>query len=179
MADIASRPALGHGCRGATIAVALLIIALLVAAAVFVGVGRPRLRRPFGPSPNGAIPYPSDGRTHECAGHRLVAPLRESPIAQGSLSSIQFGALDGSSMPPDFAIGSSQPASPSDVGGSVTGVDRTDRNDPAGGCSIGDVGHYRWSVSEDGAWLTVEPIDDACENRSGIVVRGPVVRGGS
>ena len=41
----------------------------------------------------------------------------------------------------------------------------------ASGCEVGAEGRYRWSLSADGQWLTLEPITEACP------VRGEIVAG--
>jgi Tol biopolymer transport system component len=61
MADIASRSAFAPRMPLRLLAVALLIFALLVSAAVFVGSRQTRLPPPFGPAANGVIPYSSGG----------------------------------------------------------------------------------------------------------------------
>jgi len=62
MADIASSPAFAPRVPWRTVAVALLVLALVVAGLVaFIGSRQQRLPAPFGPAANGLIPYSSDG----------------------------------------------------------------------------------------------------------------------
>ena len=62
MAEITSRSAFAPRLPWRTIAVALVILALLVGAAlVYVGTQQTRLPAPFGPAANGLIPYASNG----------------------------------------------------------------------------------------------------------------------
>lgn len=62
MADIITRRAFGPPLPWRTIAVALVLIALLVGAAVvYVGAHQTRLPAPFGPAANGLIPYSQGG----------------------------------------------------------------------------------------------------------------------
>ena len=62
VAEITSRSAFAPRLPWRTIAVALVIIALLVGAAVvYVGTQQTRLPAPFGPAANGLIPYASNG----------------------------------------------------------------------------------------------------------------------
>ena len=49
------------------------------------------------------------------------------------------------------------------------GVLRLRLGSGASGCEVGAEGRYRWSLSADGQWLTLEPITDACAVRSEIV----------
>ena len=62
MADITRPRVLGYAPPWRTVAVALVIVALLVTAAVvYVGTQQQRLPAPFGPARNGVIPYVSAG----------------------------------------------------------------------------------------------------------------------
>lgn len=61
MADIASRPAFAPRMPSRFLAVALLILALLVSAVVFVGSRQTKLPPPFGPAGNGLVAYTSNG----------------------------------------------------------------------------------------------------------------------
>lgn len=61
MADIASRPAFAPRMPLRLIAVALLMVALLVSAAVFIGSRQAKLPPPFGPAGNGLVAYTSNG----------------------------------------------------------------------------------------------------------------------
>ena len=62
VAEITSRSALAPRLPWRTIAVALVVLALLVGAAVvYVGTQQTRLPAPFGPAANGSIPYSSNG----------------------------------------------------------------------------------------------------------------------
>lgn len=61
MADIASRPAFAPRMPLRLIAVALVILALLVSAALFVGSRQTKLPPPFGPAGNGLVAYSKDG----------------------------------------------------------------------------------------------------------------------
>ena len=61
MADITSRQALAPRVPFRAIGVALVILALLVAGAVYVGSRQTKLPAPFGPAANGLIPYVSNG----------------------------------------------------------------------------------------------------------------------
>jgi hypothetical protein len=59
---------------------------------------------------------------------------------------------------------------PSTVIEESPGVLRLTLNSPGlVSCEMRDAGTYRWSLSEDGQWLTLEPIEDACPDRSAIV----------
>ena len=61
MADIASRPAIVPRMPWRLVAVALLVIALLISAAVFIGSRQTKLPPPFGPAGNGLVAYSRDG----------------------------------------------------------------------------------------------------------------------
>ena len=61
MADIASRPAIAPRLPWRTVGVALVILSLLIAGALFVGSRQTRLPAPFGPAANGLITYMSEG----------------------------------------------------------------------------------------------------------------------
>jgi WD40-like Beta Propeller Repeat len=62
MADITGSRAFVPSAPWRTVAIALLIIALFVAATVvFIGTRQTRLPAPFGPAANGLIPYAADG----------------------------------------------------------------------------------------------------------------------
>lgn len=110
-----------------------------------------------------------------------LAPLRESPIVQGPLSSIFFGALNRDTTMPDFAIGGpgggewNAPASVREV---APGLIELTSTGALGGCTRGDIGKYRYSISTDGAWLTLTKVDEACKNRAEIAP-GTWVRNGS
>ena len=81
--------------------------------------------------------------------------MRDVPIAQSPVSVIYFGALDGNADAPDFAFGTSGGDAPADVREIRPGLIEVTATSPLGGCVTGDVGHYRWSVSDDGVWLTM------------------------
>lgn len=105
--------------------------------------------------------------------------MREASIAQDHVSSIYFGALDGNQAAPDFAIagpgGANAPSRVREVG---PGVIELTAIGSLGACTIGDVGHYQWSTSADGTWLTMTKVDDPCANRAAITP-GTWVRNGS
>jgi hypothetical protein len=62
MTDVTSRAAVAPRVPSRTIAMALVILAILVGAAVvYVGTRPARLPAPFGPAANGLIPYTTDG----------------------------------------------------------------------------------------------------------------------
>jgi dipeptidyl aminopeptidase/acylaminoacyl peptidase len=61
MADIASRPAFAPRMPLRLLAVALLVLALLVSALVFVGSRQTKLPPPFGPAGNGLVAYAASG----------------------------------------------------------------------------------------------------------------------
>jgi hypothetical protein len=130
------------------------------------------------PSPS-ASPYPSPLPLPSALVGGWLAPRRDSPIAQGLASTIYFGSLDGNPGAPDFAIdgpgGTNAPANVQEIGPGVLELTATGA---LGGCTVGDVGHYRWSTSGDGTWLTMARIDDACAVRSALVP-GAWVRSGS
>ena len=132
------------------------------------------------PSPS-ATPYPSPLPLPSALVGGWLAPLRESPIEMGTVSSIYFGALDGNPDAPDFAIGGpgggewNAPARVREIGPGLIELTATGS---LGGCRIGDVGRYRWSTSTDGAWLTLTAVDDACAGRVA-VAPGTWVRTGS
>ena len=114
------------------------------------------------PSPS-ATPYASPLPLPSALVGGWLAPVRDAPIAQGPVSALQFGALDGNPDAPDFAIGGEAPA---DVREISPGLIELTATSPLGGCLTGDVGHYRWSTSADGVWLTMESVDDACATRA-------------
>ncbi len=160
MPAISSRPALAI--------VAIAIVAILGGAFLFSrssqSVGAPTAT----PSPS-PQPLPSD-----LVGGWL-APLRDSPIAQGPASVLQFGALNGDPKAPDFAISGTAPAR---VRETSPGVIELTSTGAIGGCHTGDVAHYRWSISTDGVWLTLDPVDDPCKIRAAMVP-GTWIRSGS
>ena len=174
MPAITSRPALAI--------VAIAIVAFLGGAVILSrsnqSVGNPSSTPSPGPS---ATPYPSPLPLPGALVGGWLAPLRDSPIVQGRLSSILFGALDGNPDMPDFAIGGpgggewNAPASVREVSPGLIELTSTGA---LGGCTRGDIGHYRWSTSTDGAWLTLTHVDDACKNRADIAP-GIWVRDGS
>jgi hypothetical protein len=128
------------------------------------------------PSPKpSATPYASPLPLPSALVGGWLAPLRESPIPQGPVSALQFGALDGDPTAPDFAISGTAAA---DVHETSPGVIRLTSTGALGGCSIGDVAEYRWSISGDGVWLTMSKDDDQCANRAAIVP-GTWIRSGN
>ena len=166
--------------RPAVALVAIIVVAILGGAFVLSrsdqSVGNPSTSP--SPSPS-ASPYPSPLRLPSALVGGWLAPRRESPIAQGLASTIYFGSLDGNAGAPDFGIdgpgGTNAPATVEEIGPGVLELTATGA---LGGCTVGDVGHYRWSTSGDGTWLTMARIDDACAVRSALVP-GAWVRSGS
>jgi hypothetical protein len=126
------------------------------------------------PSPS-ATPYPSPQPLPSALVGGWFAPLRDAPIAQGLVSALQFGALDGNPDAPDFAISGVAPADVREIGPGLIELTSTS---PLGGCLTGDVAQYRWSTSADGVWLTLSEVEDSCPNRA-TVVPGTWVRSGS
>jgi hypothetical protein len=157
--------------------VAVLVVAILGGAYILgrsdQNVGTPSSTP--SPSPS-ATPYPSPLPLPSALVGGWLAPLRDAPIAQGLTSVIYFGALDGNPDAPDFVLGGAE--APADVREISPGLIELTATSPLGGCSTGDVGHYRWSTSADGGWLTLDQVDDACPNRAA-VVPGTWVRSGS
>jgi hypothetical protein len=95
------------------------------------------------------------------------------------MASIYFGHLDDNASAPDFAIdGPGGPNAPSAVREISPGLVELTSTGSLGGCTVGDVGHYRWSSSVDGTWLTMTKADDACASR-GEFTPGSWVRNGS
>ena len=88
MADVASRPAIAPRMPLRLIAVALVILALLISAAVFVGSRQAKLPPLFGPAGNGLVSYSRNGDifvadpvTGESAGDRhRTGTRRRSPV---------------------------------------------------------------------------------------------------
>ncbi|MFL5641967.1 MAG: hypothetical protein ACJ771_06465 [Chloroflexota bacterium] len=167
MPAITARPALAI--------VAIVIVAILGGAFL---LNRPdqSVGNQTSPSPDpSATPYASPLPLPSALVGGWLAPLRESPIAQGRVSALQFGALNGDATAPDFAISGTAAA---DVQETTPGVIRLTSTGALGGCSTGDVAEYRWSISGDGVWLTLEPIDDTCSIRAAMVP-GTWIRSGN
>jgi hypothetical protein len=172
MPAITARPALAL--------VAILIVAILGGAFLLSrsdqNVGVPTET----PIPS-ATPYASPLPLPSALVGGWLAPLRETPIVQGPLSSIYFGALDGNPEAPEFAIGGDGGGEwngPAKVREVAPGLIELTATGSLGGCTIGDIGHYRWSTSADGLWLTLTKVDDACPNRA-TITPGSWVRNGS
>ena len=124
-----------------------------------------------------ATPYPSPLPMPSAIVGGWLAPLRPSPIVQGPTSVIQFGGF--ADNPNAFAIDTTaEPAAISDVREIAPGLIALTSIGSLGGCTIGDVGHYRWSTTADGAWLTMAAVDDACAGRAA-VAPGTWVRSGA
>ena len=172
MPAITARPALAL--------VAVLVVAILGGAFLLSrsdqNVGNPSSTPTPGPS---ATPYPSPLPLPSALVGGWLAPLRDSPIAQALASGITFGHLDNNDAFPDFTIGGpGGPNTPSSVRELAPGVIELTATGSLGGCTVGDVGHYQWSTSADGAWLTMTKVDDSCKNR-GEFAPGIWVRNGS
>ena len=172
MPAITARPALAL--------VAVLVVALLGGAFLLSrsdqNVGNPSSTPTPGPS---ATPYPSPLPLPSALVGGWLAPPKVSPIVQEQVSSIYFGHLDDNTSAPDFAIGGpGGDNAPSRVREVSPGLIEVTATGSLGGCTIGDVGHYRWSTSADDAWLTMTEIDDTCANRAAITP-GSWVRNGS
>jgi hypothetical protein len=168
-------PMPAHTIRPTLALVAVLVVAILGGALVLTrsngDVGNPT----SSPSPSpSATPYPSPLPLPSALVGGWLAPLRDSPIAQGPVSALQFGALNGDASAPDFAISGSAAA---DVRETSPGVIELTSTGALGGCVTGNAAHYRWSTSADGTWLTLDPIDDACKIRAAMVP-GTWVRSG-
>lgn len=172
----------GFTARPALALVAIVIVAVVGGAFILgrsdQGVGPPTTTASPGPS---STPYPSPQPLPSALIGGWLAPLRDSPIVQERASSIYFGALNGDPAAPDFAIGGpggGEWNAPGTVRETAPGLIEVVARGSLGGCTIGDVGHYRWSTTADGAWLTLVKVDDACANRAGIAA-GTWVRDGS
>lgn len=156
--------------------VAILVVAIFGGAYILgrsdQNVGTPASSPSASPS---ATPYASPLPLPSALVGGWLAPLRDAPIAQGPVSVIYFGALDGNPEAPDFAFGGDAPAGVREIGPGLIELTSTS---PLGGCVTGDVGNYRWSTSADGVWLTLAEVDDDCPNRAA-VVPGTWVRSGS
>jgi hypothetical protein len=50
-------------------------------------------------------------------------------------------------------------------------IDLVSTEGQAGGCTIGDMGRYRWSRSADGLFLTLTKVEDACAARAAVLDR--------
>jgi len=168
MPAITSRPALAI--------VAIAIVAILGGAFIFSrstqSAGGPTSSATPAPT---ATPYQSPLPMPSDLVGGWLAPLRDSPIAQGPVSALEFGALNGDPKAPDFAISGTAAA---DVRETSPGVIELTSTGALGGCHTGDVAHYRWSISTDGVWLTLDPIDDPCKIRAAMVP-GTWIRSGS
>lgn len=168
-------PAITH--RPAIALVAGVLVAIL-GGALFLNrsdqnVGSPTTSPSASPT---ASPYPSPLPMPRAIVGEWLAPIRSSSILQGPTSAIQFGYGDN---PNAFGIGTtSEPAAISDVLEVAPGLIQLKAIGSLGGCTIGDVGRYRWSTSADGVWLTMDAVDDACKSRAA-VTPGAWVRSGA
>jgi hypothetical protein len=170
MPAITARPALAI--------VAIVIVAILGGAFLLnrsnQNVGNPS----SSPSPS-ATPYASPLALPSALVGGWLAPAKISPIVQDGMASIYFGHLDNNASAPDFAIGGpGGDNAPSRVREVSPGVIEMTATGSLGGCTIGDVGHYGWSTTIDGTWLTLTRIDDACASRARFAP-GSWVRNGS
>jgi hypothetical protein len=101
-----------------------------------------------------------------------VAPSRGTPVEEPDITTIVLGGSAMDRFAPEFSI--DIPGRTRRLGSNVVAPEpdvlRFTLSTPGSAdCGLRDVGHYRWSVSEDGQWLTFELIDDACQVRADIL----------
>ncbi|HEY4634185.1 MAG TPA: hypothetical protein VIH00_09735 [Candidatus Limnocylindrales bacterium] len=101
-----------------------------------------------------------------------TAASRGTEIEDPDTTTILFGPSSLDQWNPGFGL--ERQGRPRLLGSTVVeetpGVLRITLNTPAlVSCEMRDVGRYRWSLSGDGQWLTLEAIEDACPARSAIV----------
>lgn len=166
--------------RPALALVAIVIVAVLGGAFLLnrsdQNVGTPATSPT--PEPT-ASPYPSPLPLPSALVGGWLAPTKVSPIVQGRVSSITFGHLDDNTSFPGFTIsGPGGDNAPATVRETRPGLVELTATGSLGGCTIGDIGHYLWSTSADGAWLTMTKVDDVCKNRAEFAP-GTWVRNGS
>jgi hypothetical protein len=173
--------------RSALALVAVLAIAVLGGAYVLSGssrnsVGSPTASPTLSPSAApSASPYASPLPLPSAMVGGWVAALHTVPsLAQGPNSVIVFGALNATSDTPDYAVDlpGKEPTQRSTVKEIAPGVIEVTSQSALGGCAPRDAGHYRWSVSADGEWLTLGKLDDACAARA-TIMPGTWVRSGA
>ena len=133
------------------------------------------------PTPAPVSPAPSSSPTASDAGSApvpdavkggWVAASRGTAIEAPTVTTIVLGGSAVDRWAPEFSI--DLPGRTRQLGSDVTevapGVLRFGLSNAGDtGCSMRDIGTYRWSVSGDGQWLTLEPIEDACPVRSEIL----------
>lgn len=101
-----------------------------------------------------------------------VAASRGTAIEDPTVTTIVLGGSALDRWAPEFSI--DVPDHTRQLGSDVTevepGVLRFGLSNAGDtGCAMRDIGTYRWSVSADGQWLTLDPIEDACPIRSEIL----------
>ncbi len=139
------------------------------------GVSAPSASPSPTPSPSasvGSVPPPP-----EVVGG-WVAPSRGTPVEDPTITTIVLGGSSVDDSAPAFSI--DRPGNPRELGAlgsnlseAEPGVLQFSLNTPGGGsgCQVRDEGTYRWSVSADGQWLTLDLIEDACQVR-GVILAG-------
>jgi hypothetical protein len=172
--------------RSAIALVAVLAIAI-IGGAVFLsqvsglGVGKPSVPSVPATAAPSATPYASPQPMPGALVGGWLAPLRPVPgLEQGTLSVIRFGATNATSETPAYAVDlpGKEPTQRSRVMETAPGVIEISSLNALGQCASHDTGHYRWSVSADGGWLTLAKIDDTCAARAAIMP-GSWVRSGA
>ncbi len=148
--------------------VALAGIIVLAAAVVFTG------SPPLVPTPS-STPTISPGPDPSTAGAPLptrihggwVAASRGTGIEDPDVTFIRFGPPD-DERPITFWLdrGRFNPILPAEATETSPGVLRLIAHDINGGCAVGDIGTYAWSLSADDQWLRLDLLDDGCARRA-------------
>lgn len=161
------------------------LIGLLAAAALAIALlGSALLGVGGGPAPGPSTPSPSTSPSldpsaaasptaAQLPGGLLggwVAPSRGTAAEDPTVTFIQLGArFEGVATSLWVDRQGFNPILPAVATEQSPGVLRLEARDINGGCSVGDIGSYRWGTSDDGQWLTLDLVEDACAARSVIL----------
>lgn len=144
----------------------------LVVGGLVLSSGRPGPAPSVAPSPvasSTAYPSPQPIPTAIIGG--WSAPSRGTALEDPNATTLVLGGSAVDETAPGFAI--DRPGFMRLLGSTIDevapGVLRISLLDTSGSCARGDVGTYGWSRTPDGQWLTLRPIDDACQIRAEIL----------
>jgi hypothetical protein len=129
------------------------------------------------PAPPSATPSPTPstgalGPVPDAVKGGWVASSRGTSVEDPTVTTIVLGGSAVDRWAPEFSI--DIPDDTRQLGSDVVelepGVLRFGLSNAGdSGCQMRDIGTYRWSVSADGQWLTLDRIDDACSVRGDIL----------